>query len=41
MPGEETAEPISKFYMQNWSDVSLKDELLDGCLHDSMRFMIC
>jgi len=38
MSGGETAEPIAKAYMQNWADVGLKVELVDGRLHDFNAF---
>ncbi|WP_318616638.1 oligopeptide ABC transporter substrate-binding protein [Sporosarcina sp. YIM B06819] len=38
MSGGETAEPIAQFYMQNWADVGIKVELLDGRLHDFNAF---
>lgn len=38
MSGGETAEPIAKAYMQNWADVGLKVELVDGRLHDINAF---
>lgn len=38
MSGGETAEPIAQFYMQNWADVGIKVELLDGRLHEFNSF---
>ncbi|CAM3190561.1 oligopeptide ABC transporter substrate-binding protein [Filibacter tadaridae] len=38
MEGGETAEPIAKFYMQNWADVGIKVQLLDGRLHEFNAF---
>lgn len=38
MSGGETAEPIAKAYMQNWADIGLKVELVDGRLHDFNAF---
>ncbi len=38
MSGGETAEPIVQAYMQNWADVGLKVELVDGRLHDFNAF---
>ena len=38
MSGGETAEPIAKFYMQNWADVGIKVQLLDGRLHEFNSF---
>jgi len=38
MSGGETAEPIAQFYMQNWADVGIKVQLLDGRLHEFNSF---
>ena len=38
MSGGETAEPIAKFYIQNWADVGIKVQLLDGRLHEFNSF---
>ncbi|KAA0948880.1 oligopeptide ABC transporter substrate-binding protein [Sporosarcina sp. ANT_H38] len=38
MSGGETAEPIVQFYMQNWADVGIKVQLLDGRLHEFNSF---
>jgi len=38
MEGGETAEPIAQFYMQNWADVGIKVQLLDGRLHEFNSF---
>ena len=38
MAGGETAEPIAQFYMQNWADVGIKVQLLDGRLHEFNSF---
>ncbi|WP_432362517.1 oligopeptide ABC transporter substrate-binding protein [Sporosarcina sp. UB5] len=38
MSGGETAEPIAQFYIQNWADVGIKVQLLDGRLHEFNSF---
>ncbi|MCM3638667.1 oligopeptide ABC transporter substrate-binding protein [Sporosarcina luteola] len=38
MSGGETAEPIAQWYMQNWADVGIKVQLLDGRLHEFNSF---
>ncbi|QTD40004.1 oligopeptide ABC transporter substrate-binding protein [Sporosarcina sp. Te-1] len=38
MSGGETAEPIAQFYMQNWADVGIKVQLVDGRLHEMNSF---
>lgn len=38
MSGGETAEPIAQFYMQNWADVGIKVQLLEGRLHEFNSF---
>ena len=38
MSGGETAEPIAQYYMQNWADVGIKVQLLDGRLHEFNSF---
>ncbi|WP_153731149.1 oligopeptide ABC transporter substrate-binding protein [Sporosarcina obsidiansis] len=38
MAGGDVAEPIAKYYIQNWADVGLKVELTDGRLHDFNAF---
>ena len=38
MSGGETAEPIAEWYIQNWADVGIKVELLDGRLHEFNSF---
>ncbi len=38
MSGGEAAEPIAEWYMQNWEDVGIKVELLDGRLHEMNSF---
>ncbi|WP_354313470.1 oligopeptide ABC transporter substrate-binding protein [Sporosarcina psychrophila] len=38
MSGGETAEPIAQFYIQNWADVGIKVQLLDGRLHEFNAF---
>lgn len=38
MSGGETAEPIAKFYIQNWEEVGIKVELVDGRLHEINSF---
>ncbi len=38
MSGSETAEPIAQFYIQNWKDVGLNVQLLEGRLHDFNAF---
>lgn len=38
MSGGETAQPIAQFYMQNWADVGIKVQLLDGRLHEFNSF---
>ncbi|MBE1553299.1 oligopeptide ABC transporter substrate-binding protein [Sporosarcina limicola] len=38
MSGGEVAEPLAKWYMQNWNDVGLKVQLLDGRLHEMQAF---
>jgi len=38
MSGGETAEPIANWYIQNWKDVGIHVELLDGRLHEMNSF---
>lgn len=38
MNSDETSEPIAKYYIQNWADVGLKVQLLDGRLHEFNAF---
>ncbi|HLR52939.1 MAG TPA: oligopeptide ABC transporter substrate-binding protein [Candidatus Avamphibacillus sp.] len=38
MSGDNTAEPIAKYYMQAWEEVGLKVELLDGRLQEFNTF---
>lgn len=38
MSGGDVAEPLAKWYMQNWEDVGLKVQLLDGRLHEMQAF---
>lgn len=38
MAGGDVAEPIAKYYIQNWADVGLKVDLTDGRLHDFNAF---
>ena len=38
MSGGETAEPIANWYIQNWEDVGIKVQLLDGRLHEFNSF---
>lgn len=38
MSGGETAEPIAQWYMQNWADVGIKVQLLEGRLHEFNSF---
>lgn len=38
MEGGETAEPLARFYIQNWEEVGLKVELVDGRLHEFNSF---
>ncbi|MDW0116610.1 oligopeptide ABC transporter substrate-binding protein [Sporosarcina thermotolerans] len=38
MSGGETAEPIAQFYIQNWADVGIKVQLLEGRLHEFNSF---
>lgn len=38
MSGGETAQPIAQYYMQNWADVGIKVQLLDGRLHEFNSF---
>ena len=38
MSGGEVAEPLAQWYIQNWEDVGLKVELLDGRLHEMQAF---
>lgn len=38
MSGGETAEPIAQFYIQNWAEVGIKVQLLDGRLHEFNSF---
>ncbi|MDV6377291.1 oligopeptide ABC transporter substrate-binding protein [Sporosarcina sp. GW1-11] len=38
MAGGDVAEPIAKYYIQNWADVGLQVELTDGRLHDFHSF---
>ena len=38
MSGGETAEPIANWYIQNWADVGIKVQLLDGRLHEFNSF---
>ena len=38
MSGGETAEPIAMYYIQNWQDVGLNVQLLEGRLHDFNAF---
>src|SRR5690606_25412179 len=38
MSGGETAEPIAQWYIQNWKEVGLNVQLLDGRLHEINSF---
>ncbi|PIC63554.1 oligopeptide ABC transporter substrate-binding protein [Sporosarcina sp. P13] len=38
MAGGDVAEPIAKYYIQNWADIGLQVELTDGRLHDFHSF---
>lgn len=38
MSGGETAEPIAEWYIQNWEEVGIKVELLEGRLHEFNSF---
>ena len=38
MSGGETAQPIAQYYMQNWADVGINVQLLDGRLHEMNSF---
>lgn len=38
MTGSEVLEPIAQHYIQNWADVGLQVELLDGRLHEYLTF---
>lgn len=38
MASDETSEPIAKYYMQNWADVGLHVQLLDGRMHEFNAF---
>lgn len=38
MAGGDVAEPIAKYYIQNWGDVGIKVELTDGRLHEFNAF---
>ncbi|MBE1553306.1 oligopeptide ABC transporter substrate-binding protein [Sporosarcina limicola] len=38
MSGGEVAEPLAKWYMQNWEEIGLKVVLLDGRLHELQAF---
>lgn len=38
MSGGEMAEPIAQYFIQNWADVGLKVQLMDGRLHEFNSF---
>lgn len=38
MAGGDAAEPIARYYIQNWADVGLRVELVDGRLHEFNSF---
>jgi len=38
MNSDEASEPIAKYYIQNWADVGINVELLDGRLHEFNAF---
>ncbi|WAA11781.1 oligopeptide ABC transporter substrate-binding protein [Fervidibacillus halotolerans] len=38
MSGGDTAEPLAKFYIQNWKDVGINVELFEGRLHEFNSF---
>ncbi|MCU9614277.1 oligopeptide ABC transporter substrate-binding protein [Caldibacillus lycopersici] len=38
MSGGETAEPLANFYIQNWKDVGIHVQLLEGRLHEMNSF---
>lgn len=38
MSGGETAEPIAQYYIQNWKEVGLNVQLLEGRLHEPNNF---
>jgi len=38
MNSDEASEPIAKYYIQNWADVGIRVELLDGRLHEFNAF---
>ena len=38
MASDETSEPIAKYYIQNWGDVGIQVQLLEGRLHEFNAF---